>query len=431
MAKQLKSYKDLSIRWDNNRQRFILEARAIGGGQLPFATKSEAVAEAKQLFERWRDGTPVAVEDEWTLDTAAEKYIAMSGHRVLDENERYGPCHYQGQTKQLNYVCDMKLDGLRLGKMKVRNLDTDLLVDHFWPMLKKQLDSDITAMNYYVTFKQMLNLCVTRKQLPSNVARDATLKSLEPRVVFPSKKLRSAEKLREDVHKVEPDTIQRIVDAIPTMKNKLIVYTASQTGLRAGELCVVKLYKKTQHNLGGIDFEGNCIWVELAKKRGAKASEDFVGKPKSESGVRRVPITRDLSLRLEEYWMALSVKEKSEGYLFPTRDGTRSDPTNWRNRILYPACERAGLNKDERPTWHMLRHCYATALLSTQGSDWVKCMERMGHADMSTTMMYKHVVVNAEEEQTESEEVQDYYSTKLDQQQEVPKTNVVPLKKAS
>jgi len=75
MAKQLKSYKDLSIRWDNNRQRFILEARAIGGGQLPFAAKSEAVAKAKQLFERWRDGTSVAVEDEWTLDTAAEKYM--------------------------------------------------------------------------------------------------------------------------------------------------------------------------------------------------------------------------------------------------------------------------------------------------------------------------------------------------------------------
>jgi hypothetical protein len=57
-------------------------------------------------------------------------------------------------------------------------------------------------------------------------------------------------------------------------------------------------------------------------------------------------------------------------------------------------------------------------------------MERMGHADMSTTMMYKHVVVNAEEEQTETEEVEDYYSTKLDRQHEVPKTNVVSLKKA-
>ena len=89
------------------------------------------------------------------------KYIAMSEHRVLDENERYGPCHYQGQVAQLKYVCNMKLDGLRLGKMKVRNLDTDLMVDHFWPMLKKQLGSGITATNYYVTFKQMLNLCVT------------------------------------------------------------------------------------------------------------------------------------------------------------------------------------------------------------------------------------------------------------------------------
>jgi site-specific recombinase XerD len=96
--------------------------------------------------------------------------------------------------------------------------------------------------------------------------------------------------------------------------------------------------------------------------------------------------------------MALTIKEKAEGYLFPTQQGTRAHPDNWRKRILYPACERAGLSKKERPTWHMLRHCYATAMLTTQGRDWVKCMERMGHADMSTTLMYKHSVIDVEEE---------------------------------
>ena len=83
----------------------------------------------------------------------------------------------------------------------------------------------------------------------------------------------------------------------------------------------------------------------------------------------------------------MPVKMKTEGWLFPTNKGTLSDNNNWRNRILYKACDLAGLSKDERPTWHGLRHAYATAYLNKRGGDFTRAMELMGHADMSTTLM--------------------------------------------
>ena len=43
---------------------------------------------------------------------------------------------------------------------------------------------------------------------------------------------------------------------------------------------MVRIYDPQDHNLGGIDFDKNCIWVERAKKRAYKQSQDFAGAPK-------------------------------------------------------------------------------------------------------------------------------------------------------
>ena len=95
----------------------MLDARPIGGGRLPYSTKSEATVAAKELFERWANGNLVAAEAEWTLDTAVKKYIATAASRVHDANDRYGPHHARNQ--KLEFICNLKLAGLRFGQMKV------------------------------------------------------------------------------------------------------------------------------------------------------------------------------------------------------------------------------------------------------------------------------------------------------------------------
>ena len=62
------------------------------------------------------------------------------------------------------------------------------------------------------------------------------------------------------------------------------------------------------------------------------------------------------------------------------------DETNLRERILYRACKKAGLERELWPAWHDLRHL-ATHLLN-YNKDWRRGMELIGHADIRTTLMY-------------------------------------------
>ena len=115
----------------------------------------------------------------------------------------------------------------------------------------------------------------------------------------------------------------------------------------------------------------------------------------------------------------------------PTEKGTLSDNNNWRNRILYKACDLAGLSKDERPTWRGLRHAYATAYLNKRGGDFTRAMELMGHADMSTTLMYKEHVEDAERDEADAKAVSGTYGLDLNiaapSDPDEPQDNIVAM----
>ena len=77
---------------------------------------------------------------------------------------------------------------------------------------------------------------------------------------------------------------------------------------------------------------------------------------------------------------------KSE-YVFSTREGRRLKDRDVRG-VLYKYSEKA-LNKRISP--HTLRHTYATDLYR-QTKDIRLVQKALGHADLSTTMIYTHIV---------------------------------------
>lgn len=73
--------------------------------------------------------------------------------------------------------------------------------------------------------------------------------------------------------------------------------------------------------------------------------------------------------------------------VFVSQHGGRLSARQIENRVKYQA-QRAGVNIDLHP--HLLRHCFASHLLSNSG-DLRAVQEMLGHSNLSTTQIYTHV----------------------------------------
>lgn len=73
--------------------------------------------------------------------------------------------------------------------------------------------------------------------------------------------------------------------------------------------------------------------------------------------------------------------------VFVSQRGTSLGARQIENRVKYQA-QRAGVNIDLHP--HLLRHCFASHLLSNSG-DLRAVQEMLGHSNLSTTQIYTHV----------------------------------------
>ena len=79
--------------------------------------------------------------------------------------------------------------------------------------------------------------------------------------------------------------------------------------------------------------------------------------------------------------------------LFTTRDGTPLSRNTFRTRIWRPAVQASGMDFPVRV--HDLRHAHASWLLAG-GSDLKSVMDRMGHAQITTTQKYLHTLPDAD-----------------------------------
>lgn len=113
---------------------------------------------------------------------------------------------------------------------------------------------------------------------------------------------------------------------------------------------------------------------------------------------RMVPLGNKARVALKLYMQALLQREAEKGvkspsgthYLFPSR-GAKGHLTRRRaGQIIKKLALDAGLDpKTVSP--HKLRHAFATHLLSN-GADLRSVQQMLGHADISTTQIYTHVI---------------------------------------
>ena len=133
-------------------------------------------------------------------------------------------------------------------------------------------------------------------------------------------------------------------------------------GLRAGEVVALK----PKH----IDL--NSGRIEVREGKGAKDRVVFVG--------------NGLLQELRE-WVE---RRKESEWLFSTFTGSKVDTSQLRRSVKRYA-EKAGIDELARVSPHTLRHTFATKLYRETG-DIRKVQKSLGHSDLSTTMIYTHVV---------------------------------------
>jgi len=158
---------------------------------------------------------------------------------------------------------------------------------------------------------------------------------------------------------LSPAEVQRLLDAVPPGRNRLMLRIAYGCGLRVSEV----LHLRIAH----IDSARHLLWV-----RHGKGGKD-----------RGVPLPDQLLCDLRAYWQ----EHRPTDWLFPGPSGRPLHVAALQRAILI-AREVAGLTQPV--TCHTLRHCYATHLLEA-GTDLPTLQRLLGHSQLSTTMLYLHL----------------------------------------
>jgi integrase/recombinase XerD len=167
------------------------------------------------------------------------------------------------------------------------------------------------------------------------------------------------------------EDIERLVDipdpTRPTgLRDRAMLQLLYATGLRVSELCRV--------SMGDLNLE-----VGVLRTTGKGNKQRLV--PAGQSAIRAV----------EEYvrnGRPALLKGRASRYLFVTaRGGCLTRQAFW--KLLLVHGKKAGIFRGLTP--HVLRHSFATHLLE-HGADLRSVQVMLGHADISTTQIYTHVM---------------------------------------
>ena len=158
---------------------------------------------------------------------------------------------------------------------------------------------------------------------------------------------------------------------------RLAIKVAWGTGIRQGEL------RALQWGVGGLDTTAGILHVTRAFDGDKK-----IGLPKTDLGRREVPLAPALLSELREWRIAQPPEQRKNNLVFPSPTGGVIDDRALRERGLYRACERAGVDLIR---WHDLRHYFASALLFDPSFTDATVTQLLGHHSISFTLsVYGH-----------------------------------------
>jgi integrase len=262
----------------------------------------------------------------------------------------------------------------RLGARTLSSLRTED-IDRLIAELEAEGKAPGTVRNVVVPLRKMLADAVRQGLLLANPAARA---DLPPAQEFAGKEIppEHADAIRSALVELAPN------DPLRNERDLFYVHffdVALGTGLRLGELRGLQW--------SDVDRERRLIRVERAYSR------DELRRPKTQSGVRAVPLFPSVEAALRE--LAARAVERGRyapgELVFASPRGTPLQPSNFRQRVWEPALRLAGLEEDGY-RFHDLRHTCVSRLVAA-GAD-VKLVQAVaGHANpLITLKRYSHLL---------------------------------------
>jgi integrase len=305
-----------------------------------------------------------------TLTSYAERWLAhRDPARVTAGRARLSPSTFEG------YKTNLRVHVLpRLGPRTLASLRTQD-VDRLIAELEAEGKAPGTVRNVVVPLRRMLADVVRQGLIVTNPAARA---DLPPAQDFTGKEIPVAHTgaIRGALLELAPN------DPLRNEPDHVYVYffdVALGTGLRLGELRALRW--------SDVDRERRLIRIERAYSR------QHLRRPKTDSGIRSVPLFPSVDLALRE--VAARAVERGryapDELVFGSMRGTPLQPSNFRQRVGDPALRLAGL-EGEGYRFHDLRHTCVSRLVAA-GAD-VKLVQAVaGHANpLITLKRYSHLL---------------------------------------
>lgn len=231
------------------------------------------------------------------------------------------------------------------------------LVDFLATLYRQKLDSRSVA-RHLVTLRNFFRFAQRQEMI-----------TVDPAVNLESPKIRRSLPGYLRLEEVERLLAQPDLSTVLGVRDRAMLELFYSTGLRVSELIGL--------HVGDLEMKVGCVRC--------------IGKGDKE---RLVPVGRKALSAVESYLrgarpqLVRASKQRAVPFLFVNRRGGKLSRVGvW--KILSGYGRRAGLRLPLTP--HMLRHSFATHLLE-RGADLRSVQLMLGHADISTTQIYTHVV---------------------------------------
>ncbi len=176
-------------------------------------------------------------------------------------------------------------------------------------------------------------------------------------------------RFREEKPAIDPFSFPEMKLFLDAVDPHYVTYftTAFFTGMRPNELLALKW-----HN---VDFVMRTITIREGRVQGIE------GPPKTLSSYRDVDMLDPLFEALRQY---RSTQPQDATHVFTNKHGNPLGVDNLRNKVWYPALEKAGLR---RRTMYQTRHTFASLMLS-HGEDPLWIARMLGHSTLQ--MVFQH-----------------------------------------